>query len=200
MSRPAKRDKQPESDAPTVTYDHRRHRAHVLDTVKMSCVVSDIGGGQRLEGLEIRAALDRHWAASDANDFETEHDIYLEDAVLDYPQSGERIRGRHNIQITRANQPSKKRFAVAVLHHQDHGVQRRQGCTRNTILRGSVRGERVARSMGRTNGHLATRPNSKWPGAIAMQQIACRWCEHSSPHGSTWAILMVVRASIPPRG
>jgi hypothetical protein len=60
----------------------------------------------------IRAALDRHWAASDAGDFETEHDIYLEDAVLEYPQSGERIRGRRNIQVTRTNQPSKKRFAV----------------------------------------------------------------------------------------
>jgi len=61
---------------------------------------------------EIRAALDRHWTASDASDFETEHDVYLEDAVLEYPQSGERIRGRRNIQITRANQPSKKRFVV----------------------------------------------------------------------------------------
>jgi ketosteroid isomerase-like protein len=61
---------------------------------------------------EIRAALDRHWAASDVDDFETEHDIYLEDAVLEYPQSGERIRGRRNIQITRAKQPSKKRFTV----------------------------------------------------------------------------------------
>jgi hypothetical protein len=61
---------------------------------------------------EIRTALDRHWAASDANDFETEHDIYLEDAVLEYPQSGERIRSRRYIQITRANQPSSKRFVV----------------------------------------------------------------------------------------
>lgn len=61
---------------------------------------------------EIRSARDRHWAASDAGDFETEHDIYLEDAVLEYPQSGERIRGRRNIRITRANQPSKKRFTV----------------------------------------------------------------------------------------
>ena len=34
----------------------------------------------------IREALDQHWAASDANDFETEHLIYHEDAVLDYPQ------------------------------------------------------------------------------------------------------------------
>src|ERR1700676_475088 len=61
---------------------------------------------------EIRAALDRHWAASDANDFETEHLIYHEDAVLDYPQSGERTRGRSNIQNQRASQPSKKRFTV----------------------------------------------------------------------------------------
>ena len=61
---------------------------------------------------QIRAALDQHWAASDANDFETEHLIYQEDAVLDYPQSGERTRGRHNIQGQRASQPSKKRFTV----------------------------------------------------------------------------------------
>jgi hypothetical protein len=32
--------------------------------------------------------------------------------VLDYPQSGERIRGRHNIQESRTVQPSKKRFTV----------------------------------------------------------------------------------------
>ena len=61
---------------------------------------------------EIRAALDRHWAASDASDFEAEHRIYHEDAVLEYPQSGERTRGRRNIQNQRASQPSKKRFAV----------------------------------------------------------------------------------------
>jgi hypothetical protein len=61
---------------------------------------------------EIRAALDQHWAASDASDFETEHLIYQEDAVLDYPQSGERTRGRSNIQNQRASQPSQKRFTI----------------------------------------------------------------------------------------
>jgi SnoaL-like domain len=60
----------------------------------------------------VRAALERHWAASDANDFKVEHEIYREDAVLDYPQSGERIRGRHNIQESRTVQPNKKRFTV----------------------------------------------------------------------------------------
>src|ERR1700723_2340946 len=61
---------------------------------------------------EIRAALDQHWAASDASDFETEHLIYHEDAVLDYPQSGERTRGRRNIQAQRSSQPNKKRFTI----------------------------------------------------------------------------------------
>jgi hypothetical protein len=61
---------------------------------------------------EIRAALDQHWAASDADDFETEHRIYHEDAVLEYPQSGERTRGRSNIQGQRASQPSNKRFSI----------------------------------------------------------------------------------------
>ena len=61
---------------------------------------------------EIRAALQQHWIASDANDFEAEHDIYRDDAVLDYPQSGERIRGRRRIQESRTVQPNKKRFSV----------------------------------------------------------------------------------------
>ena len=61
---------------------------------------------------QIRAALHQHWAASDANDFETEHLIYHEDAVLEYPQSGERTRGRSNIQSQRSSQPSNKRFSI----------------------------------------------------------------------------------------
>lgn len=65
-----------------------------------------------MDDRKIRAALDLHWIASDANDFEVEHQIYREDAVLEYPQSGERIRGRRNIQASRFAQPSRKRFTV----------------------------------------------------------------------------------------
>ena len=104
----------------------------------------DASGRLAMGEREIRAALERHWAASDANDFETEHEIYREDAVLDYPQSGERISGRRNIQLSRAlRSRTSKRFAVrriigagnlwlteyvltydghAVLHGEHHGV------------------------------------------------------------------------------
>ena len=63
-----------------------------------------------MDDREIRAALDRHRVASDANEFEAEHQIYREDAVLEYPQSGERIRGRHNIQASRFAQPNNERM------------------------------------------------------------------------------------------
>jgi SnoaL-like domain len=65
-----------------------------------------------MDDAAVRAALKRHWDASDANDFKLEHEIYREDAVLDYPQSGERIHGRKNIQESRTVQPNKKRFTV----------------------------------------------------------------------------------------
>ncbi len=65
-----------------------------------------------MDAQTVRLALERHWNASDAGDFDAEHEIYREDAVLDYPQSGERIRGRKKIQESRFRQPNKKRFAV----------------------------------------------------------------------------------------
>jgi len=65
-----------------------------------------------MDDRTVRLALERHWNASDANDFDVEHEIYREDAVLTYPQSGERIHGRRNIQESRFVQPNKKRFTV----------------------------------------------------------------------------------------
>ena len=55
----------------------------------------------------IRAALERHWSASAAGDQEVEHDIYGDDAICDYPQSGERIIGRRNLQALRSHHPDK---------------------------------------------------------------------------------------------
>ena len=61
-----------------------------------------------MDDQTVRMMLDRHWAASDSGDFEVEHEIYSDDAVLDYPQSGERIRGRRNIQHAGGNKSCKE--------------------------------------------------------------------------------------------
>ena len=63
-----------------------------------------------MDDRTVRVALERHWDASDASDFKVEHEIYREDAVLDYPQSGERIRGRHTFK--RAGPSSQTRSVL----------------------------------------------------------------------------------------
>jgi hypothetical protein len=59
-----------------------------------------------------RAQLEQHWQASDQGDTETENAIYAADAILDYPQSGERFRGRPNIQAQRSGHPAVRHFTV----------------------------------------------------------------------------------------
>ncbi|HXH68462.1 MAG TPA: hypothetical protein VNI81_14755 [Candidatus Limnocylindrales bacterium] len=56
---------------------------------------------------QIRAALNARWQASAAGDANAEHDIYDDDAICDYPQSGERIPGRNNLQALRSHHPGK---------------------------------------------------------------------------------------------
>jgi ketosteroid isomerase-like protein len=122
-----------------------------------------------------RALLDLHWAASDAGDFATEHALYREDAVLEYPQSGERIRGRAHIQASRAAQPNKKRFSIrrhrrqrrsldygvhpelrrqAFLCRQHHRVQRRTGHTRDAVLLRPLPSRPFSRRLGRADGPI----------------------------------------------
>jgi hypothetical protein len=54
-----------------------------------------------MESEEVQAALMRHWSASAVGNLEAEHDIYEENVICDYPQSGERIVGRPNLEAGR---------------------------------------------------------------------------------------------------
>jgi len=60
-----------------------------------------------MQHANLREALNAHWQASAAGDLEAEHDIYADDAICDYPQSGERILGRRNLQALRGHHPGK---------------------------------------------------------------------------------------------
>src|SRR6188474_2381356 len=131
-----------------------------------------------MDDRTVRATLERHWAASDASDFNVEHEIYREDAVLDYPQSGERIRGRHNIQESRSVQPNKKRFTVRRMigggdlwvtefvltydgvpsYSEHHGIPRRTGDPRNAIFCRLVRRCTLACTSCRAGGLKSRHP------------------------------------------
>ena len=61
---------------------------------------------------DIRTRIQQHWEASERGDADTEHAIYAADAVLDYPQSGERFRGRATIQAQRGGHPAERHFTI----------------------------------------------------------------------------------------
>ncbi|GAA1657869.1 nuclear transport factor 2 family protein [Fodinicola feengrottensis] len=61
---------------------------------------------------QTRARIAEHWTASERGDVDTEHAVYAADAILDYPQSGERFRGRARIQAQRGGHPAERHFTI----------------------------------------------------------------------------------------
>ena len=61
---------------------------------------------------QARARVMEHWQASEQGDSTAEHAIYAADAILDYPQSGERFRGRETIAAQRGGHPAERHFTV----------------------------------------------------------------------------------------
>ena len=65
-----------------------------------------------MDNQEIRAALDKYWEATVALDLDRIHEIYHDDVIVEFPQSGERIIGKHNIYELRAHYPAKLGFKI----------------------------------------------------------------------------------------
>lgn len=61
---------------------------------------------------DLRARIRQHWEASERGDIDAEHAIYADDAILDYPQSGERFRGRSRIKAQRGGHPAERHFTI----------------------------------------------------------------------------------------
>jgi hypothetical protein len=62
---------------------------------------------QSADEKQLLEALNAHWQASAAGDLDAEHNIYDDNTICDYPQSGERIIGRSNLQALRGHHPGK---------------------------------------------------------------------------------------------
>jgi hypothetical protein len=78
---------------------------HLRPTPTSALKLSHTGGN--MQEAQIRGALEAHWRASAAGDADAEHAIYDENAICEYPQSGERILGRSNLQALRSHHPGK---------------------------------------------------------------------------------------------
>jgi ketosteroid isomerase-like protein len=59
-----------------------------------------------------RKLVEDHHSASARGDMDAVHAIYHDDAVIEYPQSGERILGREKLRRLRESHPAKLDFSV----------------------------------------------------------------------------------------
>ncbi|HEX8972330.1 nuclear transport factor 2 family protein, partial [Oryzihumus sp.] len=72
-----------------------------------------------LDEATLRARLQRHWEFA-GTDQDITHEIYHADAVLEFPQSGERFEGVHSFKPWRERYPARLRFHIRrITHRQD---------------------------------------------------------------------------------
>jgi ketosteroid isomerase-like protein len=65
-----------------------------------------------MDNQEIRTTVDRYWEATMALDLDRVDEFYHDDVVVEFPQSGERILGNHNLYELRAHYPAKVTFKI----------------------------------------------------------------------------------------
>ena len=127
---------------------------------------------------QIRKALNAHWQASAAGDANAEHDIYDDNAICDYPQSGERIFGRKNLQALRSHHPGKPAgFNVKrILGKGDLWITEYtityQGRAAFTVKR---RRPRPSTASACSGSATATTPCPRASRAPSPARDACRW-------------------------
>lgn len=79
--------------------------------------------GNEMDGHEIERLIERNWEKVRAGDFSGAHEWYADDCVVEWPQSGERIRGKENLLALRGAYPANVEFEVRrVIGRRDLGV------------------------------------------------------------------------------
>ena len=72
-----------------------------------------------LDDRDLMVALKRHWDYS-GRDEDVAHEIYHDDAVLEFPQSGERFEGVENFREWRRQYPARLVFHTRrIVHRED---------------------------------------------------------------------------------
>lgn len=71
-----------------------------------------------MDETTLRAQLERHWEYA-GTDQDVAHEIYHEDAVLEFPQSGERFVGVENFREWRRQYPAALAFEIRKIRGRD---------------------------------------------------------------------------------
>lgn len=103
-----------------------------------------------MDEATVIAALKRHWEHS-GKDEDAAHEIYHDDAVLEFPQGRERYEGKQNFLEWRKQYPAKLAFKIGRIRGRDdlwiveNSISYNEGPWQNTCNILEFRGDKVAR-------------------------------------------------------
>jgi len=123
-----------------------------------------------------RQVVERFWAAMGENDFQAAGELLHDEFVLEWPQSGERIRGRENFVAINEQYPAagRWRFALHRLVADSNGV-----VTDVTVTDGTVSGRAITFSEVR-DGRIV-RQTEYWPDPFEPAPWRAQWVEQTRP-------------------
>jgi len=116
------------------------------------------------------------WAAMHANDFAAAGELLHDDFLLDWPQSGERIRGRANFVAVNANYPAAGRWRVTLDRLVAEGDE---VVSQVTVTDGVLLARAITFTTVR-DGRL-WRQTEYWPDPFTAPAWRAQWTERRQP-------------------
>jgi ketosteroid isomerase-like protein len=125
-----------------------------------------------------RQAVERFWQTMTTNDWHAAGELLHDDYLLEWPQSGERIRGRDNFAAINANYPAAGpwRFAVRRIITGDAGA------ASDVIVTAPSLTARVVSFFELRDGRI-WRMVEYWPDPFAAAEWRAQWVERYAPEG-----------------
>jgi SnoaL-like domain len=122
-----------------------------------------------MDAAMVKAMLERHFGSSDPD---VSHEMYHEDAVLEFPQSGERFVGVANFREWRSNYPAETNVEFREIRGRDDlwvaeiSISYAQGPSNLGVSILEFRGDKIAReSIYVTEGWEAPEWRAEWRSA-----------------------------------
>ena len=122
-----------------------------------------------MDEATVSAMLEQHFTSSDPH---SSHEMYHDDAVLEFPQSGERFEGAENLRAWRSSYPAETRVEFREIRGRDDlwvvelSISYDQGAANFGLSILEFRGDRIAReTIYVTEGWEAPEWRAQWRSA-----------------------------------
>lgn len=128
-----------------------------------------------MDPVEVRHIVERYWETMNTNDWSTAGRLLHDDFTLDWPQSGERIRGRENFAAVNANypHPGPWRFQVRRLIADEHGA------ASDVVVTAPALSARVITFFEVRDGRI-WRMTEYWPDSFEAAAWRAHWVERTA--------------------